>query len=193
MAVNRYTIKNSIKVGLFPGPTNLRSKMVFGLAARDQWAKFILLKHRESYNIYVDEGNLGKAMANSFAKPKIIRLEAKPTSKPGSKSESTHPSAEELNAKMAQRQKESWKGNAQEDINQTKSEPNPESDKKTKKEVKEVLVATEIKDENQSKLNAYIGLLTGPFIILASRTTVGRRFTEIVGIPGKALTLELLG
>ena len=83
------------------------------MAARDQWAKFILLKHRVSYNIYVDEGNLAKAMANSFAKPKIIKLEAKPISKPspdsGSKSESTHPSAEELNAKMAQRQKESWK------------------------------------------------------------------------------------
>ena len=166
--------------------------MVFGMAARDQWAKFILLKHRESYNIYVDEGNLGKAMANSFAKPKIIKLEAKPASKPGpeSGSKSTHPSAEELNAKMAQRQKESWKGSAA----QTGSaEPKPESDKNTgtKKEVgEEAFVATEIKDESKAKLNASdIGFLTGPFIILASRTPAGRRFIGIVfGIPGKART-----
>ena len=90
------------------------------MAARDQWAKFILLKHRESYNIYVDEGNLGKAMANSFAKPKVIKLEAKLSSKPTPDRPSTpdHPSAEELNAKMAQRQKESWKGNASKDTHE---------------------------------------------------------------------------
>ena len=115
-AINRYTVENSIKAGL-SGPKNLRGKMVFGMAARDQWAKFILLKHRDSYNIYVDEGNLGKAMANSFAKPKVIKLEAKLSSKPTPDRPSTpdHPSAEELNAKMAQRQKESWKGNASKD------------------------------------------------------------------------------
>ena len=117
-AINRYTVENSIKAGL-SGPRNFRGKMVFGMAARDQWAKFILLKHRDSYNIYVDEGNLGKAMANSFAKPKVIKLEAKPSSEPKSDqpSKSDHPSAEELNAKMAQRQKESWKGNASKDTN----------------------------------------------------------------------------
>jgi len=101
--------------------------MVFGMAARDQWAKFILLKHRDSYNIYVDEGNLGKAMANAFAKPKVIKLEAKPSSKPTSDnpSKSDHPSAEELNAKMAQRQKESWKGNASKDTNDIENTVKP--------------------------------------------------------------------
>ena len=107
------------------------------MAARDQWAKFILLKHRDSYNIYVDEGNLGKAIANSFAKPKVIKLEAKPSSKSKSDqpSKSDHPSAEELNAKMAQRQKESWKGNVS-------------------KETSNIDDTVKSRDTNQSRLNS---------------------------------------
>ena len=173
--------------------------MVVGMAARDQWAKFILLQHRESYNIYVDEGNLGKAMANSFVKPKIIKLEAKPSPKPsdsGSKSgsrTSDHPSAEELNAKMAQRQKESWKGNTANTNDTAKSDPKPNSDKKSEEPEKEEepVIATEIQDKNKSKLSASdIGFLTGPFIILASRTPAGRRAIGIIlGIPGKAMAI----
>jgi len=197
-AINRYTLENSIRQGLSIGPKNFRGKMVVGMAARDQWAKFILLQHRESYNIYVDEGNLGKAMANSFVKPKIIKLEAKPSQKhsdSGSKSSSDHPSAEELNAKMAKRQKESWKGNtAKENTNNTaKSDPKPESDKKSEEPEKEEepFIATEIQDKNKSKLSASdIGFLTGPFIILASRTPAGRRAIGIIlGIPGKAMAI----
>ena len=172
------------------------------MAARDQWAKFILLRHRESYNIYVDEGNLGKAMANSFVKPKIIKLEAKPSPKPsdsGSKSgsrTSDHPSAEELNAKMAQRQKESW-NTAKENTNDTaKSDSKPDSDKTTEKEgQEEPVIATEIQDKNKSKFSASdIGFLTGPFIILASRTPAGRRAIGIIlGIPGKAQKYRVKG
>jgi len=194
-AINRYTLENSIRQGLSIGPKNFRGKMVVGMAARDQWAKFILLQHRESYNIYVDEGNLGKAMANSFVKPKIIKLEAKPSQKhsdSGSKSSSDHPSAEELNAKMAKRQKESWKGNTANTNDTAKSDSKPDSDKTTEKEgQEEPVIATEIQDKNKSKFSASdIGFLTGPFIILASRTPAGRRAIGIIlGIPGKAMAI----
>ena len=68
-----------------------------------------------------------------------------------------------------------------------KPDPKPETDKKDKTE-DETFIATEIKDKNKTKINASdIAVLTGPWIILASRTPAGRRFIGIVfGIPGMA-------
>ena len=68
-----------------------------------------------------------------------------------------------------------------------KPDPKPETDKKDKTE-DETFIATEIKDENKTKINASdIAVLTGPWIILASRTPAGRRVIGIVfGIPGMA-------
>ena len=78
-----------------------------------------------------------------------------------------------------------------------KPDPKPETDKKDKTE-DETFIATEIKDENKTKINASdIAFLTGPWIILASRTPAGRRVIGIVfGIPGMAsiyLDLKIFG
>ena len=69
-----------------------------------------------------------------------------------------------------------------------KPDPKPETDKEYKTE-DETFIDTEIKDENKSKINASdIAVLTGPWIILASRTPAGRRVIGIVfGIPGMAV------
>ena len=43
-----------------------KMKIAAFMVLRDQWAKYILLYHRNSYNIYLDEGNLIKAINNTF-------------------------------------------------------------------------------------------------------------------------------
>ena len=52
---------------------NPKSKLQLAaiFATRDQFAKYILIRHRVSYNIYVDEGNLGKAIAHAINKNKV--------------------------------------------------------------------------------------------------------------------------
>ena len=48
-------------MGMGMGVPNKKKALMLGMfGARDQWAKFVLLKKRDSYNIWIDERNLGK-------------------------------------------------------------------------------------------------------------------------------------
>ena len=71
-------------------------------ASRDQFAKYILLRKRESYHIWLDERNMAKAITHAFALNKV-KVEVK-QSKTKTK-EYEGPTAEELNRQMAERQR----------------------------------------------------------------------------------------
>ena len=47
-------------MGMGVGVPNKKKAAMLGIfAARDQWAKFVLLKKRDAYHIWLDEGNMG--------------------------------------------------------------------------------------------------------------------------------------
>ena len=47
-------------MGMGVGVPNKKKAAMLGVfAARDQWAKFVLLKKKDAYHIWLDERNLG--------------------------------------------------------------------------------------------------------------------------------------
>ena len=132
-------------------------------ATRDQWAKYVLIKHRKSYDIYVDEKKPIKAVyhaLNGENRPKIkIKIERENDTKTDSSS------TDELNERLAAAQKAEWaKGKdgkkSYQILEEIKQENNSKESKNTEEKFDEkvVMKTTVIKDDEKFNYKSLIGL-----------------------------------
>lgn len=177
--INSFTAQNSMNMGKSFGSPKKKLQVAVIFAARDQWAKFVLIKHRKSYDIYVDEKTPIKACVHAFS-PKKQKIEIKVENTKNTE-KSKISIADQLNEKLAAAQKEKWtKGTGQKNFDQILDEIKSEnSQKKSTDEEKfkndEKIIKTRIVEEEKFSLKSLIGFSVPAFLVF-SKSPIGKRF-----------------
>lgn len=189
-AINAFTVNNAFK-SPFSAPLPRSPKSRLGLvaifAARDQFAKYILIYQRQAYNIWVDERNLGKALATALysrktSSPRKIKIKEEKIAKKSSNERADTYSADYLNKKLAEEQKAAWSGGQveqkpffREKEEKTRDESKTNNSNGAGKSVKgDTILTGEV--EQEPILPKGLGVVLSAGLLLSLRSPLGKRF-----------------